>query len=70
MFKSVDTFPRTQNYVNGILVNIDKIANILMDNIQPVMTPDGTNMFAQGEEKYQFVTQRYYYFPEQCSNIA
>ena len=33
MFKSVDTFPRTQNYVNGILVNIDKIANILMDNI-------------------------------------
>ena len=36
-----------------------------MDNIQPVMTPDGTNMFAQGEEKYQFVTQRYYYFPEQ-----
>ena len=37
MFKSVDTFPRTQNYVNGILVNIDKIANILMDNILPVM---------------------------------
>ena len=42
MFKSVDTFPRTLNYVNGILVNIDKIANILMDNILPVMIHEDT----------------------------